>query len=176
VRRRAVLMGGPAGLAAVTGLVLTLGALGGQQASGSVRIPVSVQMEHELIMSAHTWLGREGVKVRVGNISIVNSAATDRSIAGPLAAFVAEDHRFYGSACLTLRAPYRIPAARPGELFPSPLHRWPLCVLFSSSSPGKSWVVQYTAGSNCGTIGVVLRGLWGSRIPVCRIQPAIYQL
>jgi hypothetical protein len=159
-------------LAAVTTLMLSSGVFSAQQASGSIRLPVSVQMEHELIISAHSWLGREGVKVQVANISIV----TGRTVAGPLAAFVAENHRFYGSACLTLHGSYRIPAARPGEVLPSPLTRWPLCVLFSASSPGKSWVVQYTAGSNCGTIGAVLRGLWGQRIPVCKLSPAIYQL
>lgn len=171
-----MLVGGPALLAAVTGLVLSLGAFSSHQESGSVRLPVSAQMEHQLIFSVHTWLAKEGLKVDLANISIVRNESTDKTFDGPLAAFVAEDHHFYGSACLTLRSPYRLPSARPGEVFPTPLARWPLCVLFSTTSPGGTWVVQYTGDSNCGSIGVVLRGLWGERIPVCRIGPAIYQL
>jgi hypothetical protein len=169
-------VGGPALLVVVSGLVLSLGVFAAQQASGSVRIPVSAQMEHELIVSAHTWLGKEGIRVRLANISIVQSEATGQSVGGPLAAFVSEDHRFYGTACLTLRAPFRMPIERPGDVYPSPLSRWPLCVLFSKAPPDKSWVVQYTAGSSCGAIGRVLRGLWGRGIPVCRIQPVIVQL
>lgn len=162
-------------LAAAATLVLSLGMLDVQQASGSLRLPVSEQMEHQLIISAHLWLVREGINVSVGNISIVTDQR-ERAAQGPLAAFVAEDHRYYGSACLTLRGRFPIPAVRPGDLVPTPFSRWPLCVLFSKSSPNTTWDVRYTAGSSCGDIGVVLRGLWGPRIPVCRVQPQIYQL
>ncbi|HUD69123.1 MAG TPA: hypothetical protein VMQ40_02680 [Acidimicrobiales bacterium] len=174
MRRHAVLVGGPALLAAVAGIVLSAGVFAPQQSPRAVSLPVSAQMERALIISAHTWLGKEGVKVGVADISIVRP--TDRSLGGPLAAFVAETHRFYGTACLTLHAPYRIPMARPGVMWPSPLARWPLCVLFSTSSPHKSWTVQSTAGSNCGPIGIVLRGVWGQRIPVCKVEPIVYQL
>jgi hypothetical protein len=176
VRRRAVLVGGPALLAAVTGLVLSLVAFGSPSASGSERLPVSPQMEQKLILSARIWLVKEGVNVGVGNISIVNSRTAAESSEAPQAAFVTEDHHFYGSACLTVRPMVHLPIAKPGDLYPSPLAKWPLCVVFSTTSQDKPWVVKYTEGSNCGSIGAVLRALWGEKIPVCRLGPAIYQL
>jgi hypothetical protein len=133
-------------------------------------------MEHGLLMSAHTWLAKEGLKVDVADLSIIKSATADASSEGPNAAFVAEDHHFYGSACLALRPQVHLPPLNPGSLYPSPLARWPLCMVFSTTSPDKSWVVKYTAGSNCGSVGVVLRGLWGKQIPVCKSGPDVYQL
>lgn len=174
VRRHAVLVGGPALLAAVAGIVLSAGAFTTQQSLRTVSLPVSEQMERALIISAHNWLGKEGVTVGVADISLVRP--TDRSPEGPLAAFVAENHRFYGTACLTLHGPYRIPMARPGVLWSSRLARGPLCVLFSTTSPHTSWTVQSTAGSNCGSIGIVLRRVWGPRTPVCKVEPIVYQL
>lgn len=162
-------------LVAVLGLVLSLGGFGSTSASGSVRIAVSAQMERELILSAHNWLGDEGLKVTIENISIVSGAVGNASAAGPLAAFVAEDHRDYGSACLALHTRVRLSLAR-GDEYPSPLSRWPLCVLFSKAPPDRSWKVAGTASSNCGAVGDELRKLWGQRIPVCRTGPTLYQL
>jgi hypothetical protein len=133
-------------------------------------------MEHQLIISAHVWLFGEGDSVSADNLSIVTGQSSAGTAEGPLAAFVAEDRHYYGSACLTLHGPVPTPAARPGDLVPSPLSQWPQCVLFSKSSPSNTWVVRYTQNSNCGNIGVVLRGLWGPWIPVCRLRPAVYPL
>ena len=177
VRRRAVLVGGPALLVAVSGLVLSLGAFGSQQSSGSVRIAVSPQIEHELILGARSWLANQGLKVRAADLSIIKDRnASESPSEGPNAAFVYEDHHFYGSACLTLRPIVRLPPYGPGDEYPSPLAKWPLCVVFSTTSPDRSWTVKYTAASNCGSIGVVLRGLWGKQIPVCKSGSPIFHL